>query len=284
MGALPVRGAGAIVEDGAHLHRIVRNMGIALITGGTSGIGAEFARQLAARGDDLILVARDRKRLDEMAAELSALGRSVEVIVADLSDPKATERVAKRLRDEANPVDVLVNNAGYGLRTKVLTPDIAEHDAAYAVMVRAIWVLGAAAAPGMRERGHGAVINVSSLAGQLSMGGYSAMKAWVRVYSESLANELHGSGVTVTALLPGWVRTEFHQRAAIRSSSIPDGLWLNVDRLVRDCLRDVGRGRVVSIPSVRYRLLSWLLKHLPDRTVRWVSRRISLSRSKAAAA
>jgi short-subunit dehydrogenase len=257
-------------------------MGIALVTGGTSGIGAEFARQLAARGNDLILVARDTKRLDAMAAELGAGGRTVETIAADLSDPKDTARVAKRLADEKKPVDILVNNAGYGLKTKLLTPDIAEHDAAYAVMVRAVWVLSAAVAPGMKKRGHGAIVNVASIAGQLSMGGYSAMKAWVTTYTESLANELHGSGVTVTALLPGWVRTEFHQRASIKSSSIPNSLWLDAEYLVREALRDVDRGRVISMPSIRYRPISWLLRHLPRSTVRSVSRRISLSRSRAA--
>jgi short-subunit dehydrogenase len=134
----------------------------------------------------------------------------------------------------------------------------------------------------MKQRGHGAIINVASIAGQLSMGGYSAMKAWVITYSESLANELHGSGVTVTALMPGWVRTEFHQRASIKSSSIPDSLWLDADYLVRECLKDVARGRVISMPSVRYQPLSWMLRHLPRPTVRSISRRISLSRSRAA--
>jgi short-subunit dehydrogenase len=257
-------------------------MAIALVTGGTSGIGAEFARQFAARGDDLILVARDVKRLDAMAAELAATGRQVETIAADLSSPRDTERVAKRLADTGRPVDTLVNNAGYGLKTKLLHPDIAEHDDAYAVMVRAVWVLSAAAAPGMVQRGHGAIVNVGSIASQLSMGGYSAMKAWVQTYTESLANELTGSGVTATVLMPGWVRTEFHQRASIRSSSIPDSLWLDAEYLVRQCLRDVERGKVVSMPSVRYRPLSWLLRHLPRGTVRSVSRRISLSRSRAA--
>lgn len=257
-------------------------MGIALVTGGTSGIGAEFARQLAARGHDLVLVARDRSRLDAMAGELAVDGRQVEVISADLSKASDTERVAKRLRDAGRPVDILVNNAGYGLRTKVAAPDVAEHDAAYAVMVRAVWVLSAAAVPGMRERGHGAIINIGSIAGQLSMGGYSSMKAWVQTYTESLANELRGSGVTATVLMPGWVRTEFHRRADIRSSSIPDALWLDADYLVRSCLRDVDRGRVVSMPSLRYRPLSWFLRHLPRSAVRSISRRISLSRSRAA--
>jgi short-subunit dehydrogenase len=257
-------------------------MGIALVTGGSSGIGAEFARQLAARGHDLILVARDQARLDAVAAELRTPGREVETIAADLSKPKDTDRVAMRLADRTKPIDILINNAGYGLKTKLVNPDIAEHDDAYAVMVRAVWVLAAAVAPGMKERGHGVIVNVSSIASQLSMGGYSAMKAWVQTYTESLANELNGSGVTVTALMPGWVRTEFHQRASIRGSSIPDALWLDSEYLVRECLRDVDRGKVVSMPSIRYRPLSWLLRHLPRSTVRTISRRISLSRSKAA--
>jgi short-subunit dehydrogenase len=206
----------------------------------------------------------------------------VETIAADLSKPRDTERVAKRLADAAKPVDILVNNAGYGLKTKLVRPDVAEHDDAYAVMVRAVWVLSAAAAPGMIQRGHGAIINVGSIASQLSMGGYSAMKAWVQTYTESLANELTGTGVTATVLMPGWVRTEFHQRASIKSSSIPDSLWLDAEYLVRQCLRDVDRAKVVSMPSVRYRPLSWLLRHLPRSTVRSVSRRISLSRSRAA--
>jgi short-subunit dehydrogenase len=257
-------------------------MGTALVTGGTSGIGAEFARQLAARGHDLVLVARDEKRLDAMATEFRALGREVEVLPADLSKARDTDRVAKRLADPKRPVDILINNAGYGLKTRLVHPDIAEHDDAYAVMVRAVWVLAAAVAPGMAERGHGAIINVSSIASQLNMGAYSAIKAWVQTYTESLANELHGTGVTVTALMPGWVRTEFHQRASIRGSSIPDALWLDSEYLVRVCLHDVDRGRVISMPSIRYRPLSWLLRHLPRSTVRAVSRRISLSRSKAA--
>ncbi|HWM35398.1 MAG: SDR family oxidoreductase [Actinomycetota bacterium] len=257
-------------------------MGIALVTGGTSGIGAEFARQLAARGHDLILVARDTARLDAMAAELAATGREVEILAADLSSEKDTARVAKRLSDTGKPVDILVNNAGFGGLSKLANPDIAEQDRAYAVMMRAVWMLSAAVVPGMKERGRGAIVNVGSTAGQLSMGAYSSIKAWVTTYSESLANELHGTGVTVTCLMPGWVRTEFHQRASISSSSIPDSLWLDAEHLVRVSLRDMERGRVISIPSVRYGLLSWLLRHLPRSTVRAVSRRISLSRSKAA--
>jgi short-subunit dehydrogenase len=253
-------------------------MPTALVTGGTAGIGAAFARALAARGDDLVLVARTASRLEEFAAELRAHGREVEVIVADLGVAADVERVAARLADAARPIDLLVNNAGYGMKSRLADPDLAEAADAVQVMMQAPLVLAAAAVPGMRARGHGAIVNVASVAGYLSMGLYSAIKAWMRVYSESLSNALHGTGVTVTALLPGWVHTEFHDRAAIRKSSIPSWLWLSADDLVDACLKDVARGRAVSIPTLRYRFLSWLLRHLPPRTVRWVSRKISSSR------
>ena len=130
----------------------------------------------------------------------------------------------------------------------------------------------------MHQRGAGTIINVSSTAGFLATGGYAAIKAWVTTYTESLANELHGSGVTVTALCPGWVRTEFHERAKIKIGSIPDLLWLDADRLVADCLEDVVAGKVISIPSKRYTLLMTICEHLPHRTVRAVSRKLMSGR------
>ncbi|TPX00636.1 SDR family NAD(P)-dependent oxidoreductase, partial [Schumannella luteola] len=207
-------------------------MPTALVTGGTAGIGAAFARALAARGYDLVLVARTASRLEEFGAELRSDGREVEVIVADLGAAADIDRVAARLADTARPVDLLVNNAGYGMKSRLADPDLAEAADAFEVMMRAPLVLSAAVVPGMRERGNGAIVNVASVAGYLSMGLYSAIKAWMRVYSESMSNALHGTGVTVTALLPGWVHTEFHDRAAIRKSSIPSWLWLSADDLV----------------------------------------------------
>ncbi|MDX3238323.1 SDR family oxidoreductase [Streptomyces sp. ME03-5709C] len=251
---------------------------VALVTGGTSGIGAAFARVLADRGWDLVLVARERPRLDRMAVELASVGRAVEVLAADLSDRADVERVAARLRDPARPVDLLVNNAGFGVHTPMTSADTAVHDRAIEVMGRTVLVLAGAAGRAMRERGHGAIVNVSSTAGFVTMGSYSAVKAFATSLSEGLANELHGTGVTVTALCPGWVRTEFHLRAGIRSSGIPEFLWLDAERLVEACLRDVGRGRVISVPGLRYRSLIWFTRHLPRRTVRWISRRISSSR------
>ena len=254
-------------------------MATALVTGGTSGIGAAFARQLAARGDALVLVARDAARLEESAARLrEAYGVEVEVLPADLADRGSVLRVADRLTDVTRPVDLLVNNAGFGVHHALTDPDPGPHEHAVDVMIRAVLLLGGAAGWAMRERGHGAVVNVASTAGFMTMGSYSAVKAWVMTYSESLANELHGTGVTVTALAPGWVRTEFHERAAIRTSSIPEVLWLDADALVAECLADVARGAVVSIPSRRYRALMWAVRHAPRPAVRAASRRLSSSR------
>ncbi len=254
-------------------------MAVALVTGGTSGIGAEFARQLAHQGYDLVLVARDDARLSSTADELSSLGVDVETLVADLSDRSDVDRVAARLEDATRPVDVLVNNAGFGMHVPLTAPDVAAHDRGFEVMCRAVLVLSGAAARGMRDRGHGRIINVSSTAGLLAMGTYSAIKAWVTSFSEGLSVELRGTGVTVTALLPGWVRTEFHQRAAIGTSKIPNSLWLDTEQLVSAALRDVDRGKVISIPTVRYKVLVGLLRHAPKGAVRRVSAAISSSRS-----
>lgn len=255
-------------------------MGIALVTGGTSGIGATFARQLAGQGHDLVLVARDRARLEEMAHELRGMGREVEVLPADLAERADVARVVARLEDDARPIDVLVNNAGFGMHSRSSDADSARHDMAFEVMMRAVRELSAAAARSMRARGTGRIINVSSTAGFITMAsGYSAVKAWVTVFSEGLANELHGTGVTVTALCPGWVHTEFHDRAGISKGGIPSWMWLDADDLVRAALRDAGRGKVISIPSVRYKVLMWVVRHLPRSAVRAISRAISSSRS-----
>ena len=254
-------------------------MTTALVTGGTSGIGAAFARALAERGHDLVLVARDPDRLAQMATELTdSYDVDVEVLSADLSDRDDTLRIAGRLESTEQPIDILVNNAGFGVRTKLTAADTTPHEHAIDVMVRAVLILAAAAGRTMRSRGRGAIINVSSTAGFITMGGYSAVKAWVTSYTEGLANELRNTGVQVTALCPGWVRTEFHQRADIGTSKIPDWMWLDADRLVAECLDDVERHRVISIPSKRYQALMLAARHLPRRAVRFASRKLSSSR------
>jgi short-subunit dehydrogenase len=254
-------------------------MTTALVTGGTSGIGAAFAHALAARGDDLVLVARNVDRLAEMATRLTeAHGIEVEVMSADLGDRDDVLRVAARLQSTEQPIDLLVSNAGFGVRARLVTEDIATHEHAIDVMVRAVLILGAAAGGAMKARGRGTIINVASTAGFVTMGGYSAIKAWVVTYTEGLANELRGSGVQVTALCPGWVRTEFHERADIRTSKIPDQLWLDADRVVADCLADVARHQVVSIPSKRYKALILAARLAPRSAVRAASRKLSSGR------
>ncbi|PJJ72908.1 hypothetical protein CLV46_2486 [Diaminobutyricimonas aerilata] len=255
-------------------------MPTALVTGGTAGIGAAFARAFAARGHDIVLVARDAARLERVADELRVrFGRQTEVLVADLAVREDVDRVAQRLSDPDRPVDVLINNAGYGIHTPLVSDDVAAHDRALDVMARAVLVLSGAAARAMRGRGGGAIVNVSSVAGFVSLGAYSAIKAWVTSFTESLAVELRGTGVTATALCPGWVRTEFHERAQIGVEAIPRWLWLDADALVAACLRDVDRGRVLSIPTARYRALTWLARHLPRSAVRGVSAAVDARRT-----
>ena len=255
-------------------------MPAALITGATSGIGAAFARVLAARGADVILVARDTNRLAEAAAEISdRFSVSAETLAADLADRRDVDRVAARLADDDRPIDLLVNNAGFANRVALTGDDLSLHDLAIDVMIRAVLVLGGVAGRAMRRRGSGCIINVSSTSGFMALGNYSAIKAWVTTYSESLAVELAGTGVNVTALCPGWVRTEFHERAAIDTQTIPSWLWLDPDTTVRRGLADAEHGRVISIPSKRYRALMLMVRHvLPRAAVRAVSKRMSSGR------
>lgn len=254
-------------------------MATALITGGTSGIGAAFARQLAASGYDLVLVARDPGRLKSVAAELhAASGIDVDTISADLAKRSDVAKVTARLADPTRPIDLLVNNAGMAVPAGLIASDTSPHERAFDVMCRAILILGAAAGRSMAARGSGTIINISSLQSFLATGSYGAIKAWVTAYSQGLAVELRGTGVTVTAVLPGWVRTEWHERAGARRSSLPNWLWTEPDTTARSALRAAARGRVICIPTVRYRVLGWFARHLPMTTIRWISAGISRDR------
>ncbi len=254
-------------------------MTTAMVTGGTSGIGAAFARALAAQGHDLVLVARDSERLANTAAELTAQHRiAVETMTADLGEHSDVEKVAARLADPNAPIDRLVNNAGFGIRTRLTAEDLSPHELGIDVMIRAVLLLSGAAARTMKVRGEGSIINVSSTSGFITMNSYSATKAWVRIFSEGLACELAGSGVRVTAVCPGWVRTEFHQRAEIGVTSIPEWMWLDPDDVAAEGLRDNDRGKIVSIPSRRYAAMMLAAAHAPRSLIRTVSARLSASR------
>jgi short-subunit dehydrogenase len=238
----------------------------ALITGASSGIGAAFARRLASDGCGLVLVARDADRLRQLADELAAKhGTTVEVATADLANRVQLAKVEARLSDPEHPVELLVNNAGFSLGRRFLRTTIEEQERLLDVLVRAVQRLTYAALPGMVDRGRGAVVNISSVASYVPQSTYGAAKAWVTSFSEALAVEMRGTGVQVMAVLPGYTRTEFQQRAGIGIRG-PRMLWLSADRVVDDALRDLNRGRILSIPSKRYRVLATLSRLSP----RWI--------------
>lgn len=257
-------------------------MATAMITGGTSGIGLAFARELAGRGTNLVLVARDTDRLASTATELErTFGVTVETHTADLAQRDDVQRIAAIIEDPTKPLDLFINNAGFGLHSTVLNPDdIDEHARALDVMCLAVLILGGAAGRAMRARGKGRIINVASTAGFIYTGNYSAVKAWAYNYSESLGVELHGTGVTVTALCPGWVKTEFHQRAGIKAHNLPDVVWIDATTLVRQCLADAEKGKPISIPSAKWKVALVFAKFAPKAFLRWFSRVLTNSRKK----
>jgi hypothetical protein len=253
----------------ARATRTLARMGTALITGASAGLGLEFAWQLATARHDVVLVARDTERLERLAAQLTAAaGVRAEVLPADLSVREDVERVAERLRQTERRVGLLVNNAGFGVGQPIVGGDLAAHERALDVMVRAVLVLSHAAATAMVERGRGAICNVSSVAALTTSGTYSADKAWVRVFTEALAVELKGTGVTATALCPGLVRTEFHDRAGLDYGGYPEVAWLNAEQVVAAALADIRRGAVISTPSLRYTVASEVVRLLPRAAVR----------------
>ncbi|MDR2254290.1 MAG: SDR family oxidoreductase [Bifidobacteriaceae bacterium] len=248
-------------------------MGTALITGASAGLGEEFAWQLATLRHNLVLVARDETRLEQLAAKLrSAAGVRVEVLPADLSKERDLARLTARLKAPTRPVGLLVNNAGFGTRERFLEAPAKDLVAMEKVMIHAVLVLSHAAAKAMVERGRGAILNVSSIAAYLASGVYGADKAWVKAFTEALAVELNGTGVTATAVLPGLTRTEFHARAGLDYLSYPSVMWLSAADVVARALSDVRRGVVLSTPSIRYGVVGQVARLLP----RWMVRALSL--------
>ncbi|GAA2895387.1 SDR family oxidoreductase [Streptosporangium fragile] len=246
-------------------------MPTALITGATAGIGAAFARRLAADGFSLVLVARDGERLASAAEELRLrYGVSSEVLPADLATDEGLQAVEARLH---KGVDLLVNNAGFGHPGAFLDVPVEDELRMLKVHCEAVLRLTLAALPGMRERDRGAVVNVASVAAFFPYGTYSASKAWVVNFSESTAAQL-GGRVRVMALCPGFVRTEFHRRASIDSSGIPGFLWLSADDVVREAMRDLALGKRVSVPDARYKAITAVGRLIPRNLAGQVSRRL----------
>jgi short-subunit dehydrogenase len=249
-------------------------MPTALVTGATAGIGAAFARQLAAEHHDLVLVARNAERLDSFAAALRELGEgTVETLTADLATEDGCAAVQARLADPDRPVDVLVNNAGMGLGGTFVQNTLEDEQRMLDLNVRAVMRLTHVALAGMLARGRGDIVNVSSVAGFGPIGGtYSAAKAWVTSFSESTHAAVRDRGVRVMAVCPGFVRTEFHERAGIDVGDRTGPMWLDADRVVRDSLHDLRRGRAVSVPSAQYKVLSGALRHVPHGLLRAAGR------------
>lgn len=238
----------------------------ALVTGASSGIGAEYARQLSARGADVVLVARDRAALEALAAEIDERGGHAEVLVADLLDPGQRHRVEQRLEQG---VDLLVNSAGYGLSLGFASGDIEDEARHLELHVEVTMRLTRAALPAMLARGRGRILNIASVAGLIPRGTYGAAKAWVVSFSR-WANAVYApTGVTVTAVCPGFVHTNFHERLGLPpgEEGVARWMWLTAPKVVRESLRDAAHGRAVSIPSLRYKALVAVSRLLPDRLV-----------------
>lgn len=247
-------------------------MPTALVTGATSGIGLAFARALADERHDLVLVARHRDRLDEVAAELRGRGAiRCEVIAADLADPADCRQVETRLAEGS--VDLLVNNAGFALGAPFDSTDVEAEQRSLDVLVGAVMRLSHAALGPMLARGAGDIVNVSSVAGFLPQGTYGASKAWVTSFSRWANLRYRRRGVRVMALCPGLVHTNFHEAAGGRKPRAPRWMWLEADEVVQQALGDLRAGRAVSIPSQRYRLMIRAARLAPrglvERIGRW---------------
>ena len=251
----------------------------ALVTGATVGIGESFTRLLAQNGYNIVLVARDLPRLHERAKGLeSNFGIETKVIQADL----ATDAGCKSIEDfiTNNQIDVLINNAGFGLNKAFTMSQLDAEQQMLDVLVRTPMRLMHVALPAMKERNKGVVINVSSVAGWIAGGTYSASKSYLTVLTESLHTELSSTNVKVSALCPGFTRTEFHQRGGMSMKGLPAIMWLNADKLVATAWKDAVAGKAVSVPGWQYQLLTFLMRNIPRSLVRKVGMNVRIKQRK----
>jgi short-subunit dehydrogenase len=250
----------------------------ALVTGASSGIGSEVASQLAAEGVDLVVVSRDVDRLGRLADELDARwGVDVEVLPADLSSPVSRAAVEKRLGRPDSPIDLLVNNAGFGTSGAFSELPVAREEQQVQLNVLAVVRLCSAALPGMRARGGGTILNIASVAGLYPSPGtatYAATKAFVCSFSDALHEELRGTPVSVTASLPGLTRTEFHQRSN-STTSAPERAWLSAELVARQSLDAAAAGKARVVPGALYKAMNGVVAPVPPGPRRWVVGRLS---------
>ena len=251
----------------------------ALVTGATAGIGESFTRLLAANNYNIVLVARDAERMQERAQQLeSNFNISTHIIQADLSTDIGCGLVESYLK--VNHIDVLINNAGFGLNKAFTLSEVDAEQQMLDVLVRTPMRLMHSVLPGMKERNKGVVINVSSVAGYIAGGSYSASKSYITVISESLNTELASTNVKVSALCPGFTRTEFHQRARMSMKGLPNFMWLNSDKLVEKAWVDALKGRAISIPGWQYRFLVFIIQTVPRAIVRKVGMNLRVKQRK----
>lgn len=241
----------------------------ALVTGATAGIGESFTRLLASKGFNIALVARDEARLHERAAALrEKYGVQTYVLSADLATVQGCAAVEDYIKEFE--IEVLINNAGFGINKAFTVSDLNAEQDLLDVLVRTPMRLMHTILPGMKARNSGTIINVSSVASFIAGGTYSASKSYLTVLSESLHTELRGTNVRISALCPGFTRTEFHQRGRMKMNGLPSFMWLDSDQLVATSWSDAQSGKAVSIPGWQYKLLVALISAMPRPMVRKV--------------
>jgi uncharacterized protein len=255
---------------------------LSLITGASSGIGAAFARQLAALGHDLVLTARRTDRLESLASELrDRHDIQVTALTHDLADPATPQKLCAALEQRGLQVDWLINNAGYGVPGTFDANDWRTHADSLQVLLTAPTELAWRLLPGMRQRGYGRIINVASLAGHVPGPAghtlYAASKAYLIKFSQSLALENRAAGVHVCALCPGFTWSEFHDvtRTREKMNKLPTFMWLSAEEVVRQGIAAVERGDAVYIPGRVNRAIKTIIQWMPDRLALWLSARES---------
>ena len=239
----------------------------AMVTGATAGIGESFTRVLAREGFSIVLVARDLERMKERAATLeSQFNVQTAIVQADLATDDGCAKVEKYLTE--NPVEVLINNAGFGINKAFSMSDLSAEQQLLDVLVRTPMRLMHTVIPQMKARNSGSIVNVSSVAGWIAGGTYSAAKSYLTVLSESLHTELSGTGIKISALCPGFTRTEFHERGRMRMNGLPNFMWLSSDRVVSQAWKENQNGKVLSVPGWQYLILSTVSRFGPRPLVR----------------
>jgi short-subunit dehydrogenase len=241
----------------------------ALVTGATAGIGESFSRMLASKGFNIALVARDEARLHERAAGLrKKYGVQTFVLPADLATDSGCAAVEEYIKEFE--IEVLINNAGFGINKPFTASALDAEQDLLDVLVRTPMRLMHILLPQMKARNSGTIINVSSVASFIAGGTYSASKSYLTVLSESLHTELRGTNIKISALCPGFTRTEFHERGRMKMKGLPDFMWLDSDQLVAQSWSDAQAGKAVSIPGWQYKLLVGFISLLPRRIVRTI--------------